>query len=331
MITRPGPITMKTFRLMQAFTGLHEWLVAVERSQRVRRFGMRLLTIMMVTVASGMIWHTRAAKPEENAPPNPLQMLEASLRVGSFNYMELGKVINEVAAFQNRARELQKSILYQLGARSLEQDFIVQQINNLMADFGAEQCSIPPEFVAQVNVFIRQYQDSDREPMARALGPERKNFERVRTILKENNLPPDLAFMAVVESDFLVHPVSRGGAAGPWQFTEESARDWGMTVSDQVDERFNLIKSTRGASRYIKSLILDFGSGSSVMLALAAYNSGPERVRNAFKSVQDPIKQRNFWHLYQVRALPPETRQYVPKVIAAIIVGRNPQHFGFGK
>ena len=62
------------------------------------------------------------------------------------------------------------------------------------------------------------------------------------------------------------------------------------------------------------TLILDFGAGSSVMLALSAYNLGPSRVKTAVRKVQDPIKQRSFWYLYRLRAVPPETREYVPKV-----------------
>ena len=101
-------------------------------------------------------------------------------------------------------------------------------------------------------------------------------------------------------------------------------------MDGEIDERHDLNKSTRACCRYLRELILDFGSGRSVMLALAAYNLGPTRVKQAvMKTVQDPIKQRNFWYLYRARALPPETREYVPKVFAAIILGRNPQRFGF--
>jgi membrane-bound lytic murein transglycosylase D len=96
-----------------------------------------------------------------------------------------------------------------------------------------------------------------------------------------------------------------------------------------VDERLDLRKATRAGCRYLRNLILDFGAGSSVMLALAAYNLGPTRVKQAITKVEDPIKQRNFWYLYRARALPAETREYVPKVFAAIIIGRNPDRFGF--
>jgi membrane-bound lytic murein transglycosylase D len=101
-------------------------------------------------------------------------------------------------------------------------------------------------------------------------------------------------------------------------------------VDGVVDERTDLRKSTHAACRFLRKLILEFGNGSSVMLALAAYNLGPAKVRQAVaKTVEDPIQQRNFWYLYRIRALPAETREYVPKVFAAIIIARNPELFGF--
>jgi len=123
---------------------------------------------------------------------------------------------------------------------------------------------------------------------------------------------------------------SPAGAAGPWQLTPATARAYGLRVDKEVDERMDLRKSTRAGCRYLRDLILDFGAGSSVMLALAAYNLGPSKVKQAvIRTVRDPIKQRNFWYLYRVKALPAETREYVPKVVAAVIIGRNPGRFGF--
>jgi hypothetical protein len=207
--------------------------------------------------------------------------------------------------------------------------FIKQEIIALLKEFGAEEYSIPPEFLAGVDRFIRQYQERDHEHMARTLAKGRADLERMREILRRHNVPQDLAYMVLVESGFLTSSASKEGAAGLWQFTEDTARGYGMEVSAAVDERLDLSKSTVAASRYLRDLILDFGAGSSVMLAIAAYNSGPERVRRAVRSVKDPIKQRNFWYLYRTQALPIETREYVPKVIAATIIGRNPERFGF--
>ena len=99
-------------------------------------------------------------------------------------------------------------------------------------------------------------------------------------------------------------------------------------MDKQVDERTNLEKSTRASCRFLRELILDFGAGSSVMLALAAYNLGPSKVKQAvMNTVRDPIKQRDFWYLYRVNALPRETREYVPKVVAAN--DRRPQPAAF--
>jgi len=108
-----------------------------------------------------------------------------------------------------------------------------------------------------------------------------------------------------------------------------TARAFGLRVDQHADERKDLLKSTQASAKILRSLILDFGGGSSVMLALAAYNLGSGKVKQAVvNTVRDPIKQRNFWYLYRTRALPAETREYVPKVFAAIVIGRDPRHFG---
>jgi membrane-bound lytic murein transglycosylase D len=144
-------------------------------------------------------------------------------------------------------------------------------------------------------------------------------------------LPPDLAYIPIIESAMTSGRSSAAGAGGPWQFTPQTARAYGLRVDSSIDEREDLRKATRAGCRYLRELILEFGAGSSVMLALAAYNYGPSRVRQAvMRTVRDPIKQRNFWYLYRTRALPAETREYVPKVVAVMIIGRNPKRFGFG-
>ena len=112
--------------------------------------------------------------------------------------------------------------------------------------------------------------------------------------------------MVLVESAFLSENLSRAGAVGLWQFTPATARAYGLRVNNNVDERLDARKATRAGCKYIRELILEFGAGSSVMLALAAYNLGPGKVRQAVRRVSDPIKQRDFWYLYRTRALPGE-------------------------
>jgi membrane-bound lytic murein transglycosylase D len=154
-------------------------------------------------------------------------------------------------------------------------------------------------------------------------------MDTMRHIFEQNNLPPDLADVVLVESGLGSFGTSPAGAVGLWQFTPETARAYGLKVNSATDERLDTAKSTQAACKYIRDLILDFGSGSSVMLALAAYNLGPAKVKAAVRRVSDPIKQRSFWYLYRVRAVPPETREYVPKVIAAMLIARHPDRYGF--
>jgi membrane-bound lytic murein transglycosylase D len=250
-----------------------------------------------------------------------LPQLETRLASSGEGYLEIGRLIDQLLHGRARTQELQML--------EVNDDFVTREINVLMKEFGAEEYSVPAEFVKEVDRFIRQYQERDRDLMLRALVVERNKLDQVREILRHDQMPEDFAYMAVVESGFIQASTSQEGAAGFWQFTETTAREYGMKVDQAVDERLDLTKSTRAASRYIRDLILDFGTGSSVMLAMAAYNSGRESVRRAVRNVKDPIKQRNFWYLYRTRALPTETRDYVPKVFAAIIVGRNPRQFGF--
>jgi hypothetical protein len=287
----------------------------------LRRYWIALVVLLCLSAFGasfvGSVGTSFQANPGSYAPSR----LDASIVSVGEAYLEISSILRRLLRPEVEARGP--------AAPPAPVDLVTREVDSLMKEFGAEETSVPPEFIIQVQRFVQQYQDRDRDLMVRALVHKRKDLERVREILRRHLMPQDLAYMAVVESGFLPSTCSLEGAAGFWQFTENTAREYGMKVDETVDERLDLQKSTEAASRYIRDLILDFGAGSSVMLAMAAYNSGSETVHRAMRNVKDPIKQRNFWHLYQTRALPTETREYVPKVFAAIIVGRNPQQFGF--
>jgi hypothetical protein len=96
-----------------------------------------------------------------------------------------------------------------------------------------------------------------------------------------------------------------------------------------VDERLDPLKSTQAACRYISRLRRDLGPDSSFLLAIAAYNMGPGRLKQRMQPVKDPLNRRDFWYLYRVRVLPAITRTHIARLMAAILIGRHPQHFGF--
>jgi pSer/pThr/pTyr-binding forkhead associated (FHA) protein/soluble lytic murein transglycosylase-like protein len=312
----------QTIRIMR------EMLVAAMRRTH-RRFKVVILMLVAALLASMTfgLWKIELLKKEKRTIDAEIANLEARLQQSALSE-QTDQLADRLDQYEDQARTLQASLLYRF---QLPQpvDPVERSIRTLMAEFGAETYSVPPEFLEQVKRFIEHYQGPDRPHIISALGRSRHDVATMRRILQEAHLPPDLAYMVVVESAVSTSQKSSAGAAGMWQFTAPTARAFGLTVNRDLDERLDVRKSTVAACKVLRELILDFGAGSSVMLALAAYNSGSTKVKQGIRKVVDPIKQRNFWYLYRVRALPAETREYVPKVIAAMIIARDPRQFGF--
>ena len=154
-------------------------------------------------------------------------------------------------------------------------------------------------------------------------------------ILKETSalgLPEEMAFVAWAETQFDPSARSRAGAVGMWQLGADTARNYNLRVDGQVDERLDPVKSTRAAARYLANLLAEFGE-DSFMLSMASYNRGESGVRRMLhQNASEPggfkKERRDFWHLYRLKKLPEETREYVPKVLAAAIVSMNARKYG---
>lgn len=301
---------------------------AVERGNRRLKRTLAICGIVIAATAGFGLWRIHVLKQEKTAIDARINALEVKLAQPFQNDAEADRMITQLESYQDQAQAIEGVPLYRLGGQGQE-PFVALEIRLLLHEFGADSYSVPPEFVQQVSSYLKDYEGPDRANMIRALGEASEKMARMREIFLENHLPPDLAYMTLVESGLDDHKASSAGAAGLWQFTPATAEAFGLEVHDGTDERLSIDKETRAACKYMRSLILDFGAGSSVMLALAAYNSGPSTVKKAIDSVKDPIKQRNFWYLYRIHALPLETREYVPRVIAAMIIGRHPERFGF--
>jgi pSer/pThr/pTyr-binding forkhead associated (FHA) protein/soluble lytic murein transglycosylase-like protein len=302
---------------------------ALHRSSQKFKITIGVLLFALMGVSAYAGWTIYNLKKQKSLIDLEINQVEAELQSAGNDPKRVDELLGKLNGYQQQALAMHKTLLYRLGVRSEEQDFVESEIQALLREFGAEEYRISKEFTEQVRRFIAQYQERDRPHMERALGRSRNELEAVRRQLEADNLPPDLAYMVLVESAFIGGSTSSAGAAGLWQFTPATAKAYGLRVGGGIDERLDARKSTAAAGRYIRELILDFGSGSSVMLALAAYNSGPGKVKRAIRTVTDPIKQRDFWYLYRTKALPPETREYIPKTIGVIIIGRHPARFGF--
>ena len=287
-----------------------------------------VLAALLLAVSGFGVWKILALRAEKQRIDAAIRDIEAQLQRANQNAADVNELYDRLSNYEDQARGLERTFLYRVSMRR-NADPIEQEVKRLLAEFGAETYTVPPDFLEQVKRFIQRYQGPDRPHIVKGLGQAQNQLETVRKIFEEDHLPPDLAYMAIVESSLSAENSSSMNAAGLWQFTPSTARAFGLKVQGGIDERLDVRKSTRAACRYMRDLILDFGAGSSVMLALAAYNVGPSRVKQAIRRVTDPIKQRNFWYLYRVHALPEETREYVPKVIAVMIIARHPERYGF--
>jgi membrane-bound lytic murein transglycosylase D len=204
-----------------------------------------------------------------------------------------------------------------------------RELKVLLTDFGVPAHNIPIDFEGKVRHWVHLYQTRDRDEMKRVLETRRRDFELVRQQLASINLPPDLAFVTLVESHFQAGMRSPDDNAGLWQFTRDTATRNGLKVNAKIDERLDPRKSTEAACRYLLRLRQQLGQDSSLMLVLAAYNMGPGRLKQRTRQIEDLSKRRDFWYLYREHVLPAITRTHLARLTAAILIGRYPQIFGF--
>jgi membrane-bound lytic murein transglycosylase D len=182
---------------------------------------------------------------------------------------------------------------------------------------------LPIEINDRVLGFLEYYQNG-RGRGAIEVGMERagKYQPMIERILKEEGVPLDLIYLCQAESAFEPRALSRAAAKGMWQFISSRGKEYGLRQTWWIDERSDPEKSTRAAARHLKDLYTEFGDW---YLAMAAYNSGPLRVQRAL----DKTGADNFWTLAEKKALPKETINYIPNILALTIIGKNPAKYGF--
>ena len=160
---------------------------------------------------------------------------------------------------------------------------------------------------AQAAVFIESYLRSNTETLSAIRKKSKPTFRAMDKLLRKYQLPTELKYLAVVESELNSKALSKVGAAGTWQLMPQTARELGLEVSDSVDQRLNVHMSTKAAALYLRDL---YGEFDNWLLVLAAYNCGPGPVYKAIRKAGS----RDFWALQQY--LPAESRGHVKKYIA---------------
>lgn len=177
----------------------------------------------------------------------------------------------------------------------------------------------------RVVAWIDYFQGVGRRHFANYLARSGRYLPQMQAILKKYALPQDLVYLAMIESGFSYKAYSRARAVGFWQFIRGTGRRYNLELDGWKDERRDPEKSTIAAARYLRDLFDEFGDW---YLAIAAYNAGEGRIRKAIARTGT----RNFWEIIRRdrRSMRAETKDYVPKFIAAAIISKSPEKFGFG-
>jgi membrane-bound lytic murein transglycosylase D len=181
---------------------------------------------------------------------------------------------------------------------------------------------VPIVLNESVEDYIEYFQTEIRDRFKLWLERSGRYIPLMRGIFKEHGLPEDLVFVALIESGFNPYAYSRARAVGAWQFIKGTGRLYGLRVDNWLDERRDPIKSTDAAARYLKDLYDRFGSWP---LAMAGYNAGEGKIGRALIKA----KTDDFWDLRSTRHIRRETKGYVPKFMAATIIAKNPERYGF--
>lgn len=186
---------------------------------------------------------------------------------------------------------------------------------------NARTGQIPMELNDDVERWIEYFTVRDRERFQRFIERGEKYRPMITAVLKDQGIPTEIYYQAMIESGFATHAKSHASAVGIWQFIKGTGHRYGLRIDGYVDERRDPMRATIAAAIYMKDLYNVF---QSWYLAMAAYNAGEGRIMGAIMRA----KTRDFWEMVRGKALPAETMNYIPKFLAATIIGHNPRRYG---
>jgi membrane-bound lytic murein transglycosylase D len=193
-------------------------------------------------------------------------------------------------------------------------------------DFLSEplpESDIPLTLNSKVNYFIDYFQTRGRNSFARWISRSERYIPMMKEILRKEGMPEDLVYLAMIESGFTPHAISVASAVGPWQFMSGTGKRYDLRIDDWIDERRDPIKSTVAAALYLKELYALFNN--DWYLAAAGYNAGENKILRAISMYET----RDFWEISKGSYLKRETKEYVPKLLAAAIIAKEPARYGF--
>lgn len=197
------------------------------------------------------------------------------------------------------------------------------QLDLDLPDISLPASDIPLTLNSKVEYFLYYFQGNGRAFFSRWLSRSSRYIPMMKQVLKKEKLPEDLVYVAMIESGFHLQARSWANAVGPWQFISETGRRYSLRIDQWVDERQDPLKATTAAALYLKDLYEMFDG--NWYLAAAGYNAGENKILRAVSMYNTS----DFWELTRGSYLKRETKEYVPKLLAAAIIAKDPAHYGF--
>jgi membrane-bound lytic murein transglycosylase D len=192
-----------------------------------------------------------------------------------------------------------------------------------LPDVGLPISDIPLTLNSKVEYFLYYFQTSGKPSFSRWLSHSSRYIPMMKEILKREGMPEDLVYVAMIESGFQMHARSWASAVGPWQFMSETGRRYALRIDQWIDERKDPVKATSAAALYLKELYGMFKG--DWYLAAAGYNAGENKIMRAISMYNTS----DFWEISRGSYLKRETKEYVPKLLAAAIIAKDPARYGF--
>lgn len=192
-----------------------------------------------------------------------------------------------------------------------------------LPDINLPLSDIPLALNSKVEYFLYYFQTSGRQSFSRWLSRSSRYIPMMKEILKREGMPEDLVYVAMIESGFQLHARSWANAVGPWQFISDTGRRYSLRIDQWIDERKDPVKATTAAALYLKELYGMFKG--DWYLATAGYNAGENKILRAINMYNTS----DFWEISRGSYLKRETKEYVPKLLAAAIIAKDPARYGF--
>ncbi|MGK0360997.1 MAG: membrane-bound lytic murein transglycosylase D, partial [Bradymonadia bacterium] len=186
-----------------------------------------------------------------------------------------------------------------------------------------DDLTIPVTLNAAVVGYLDFFQQRGRPIYARWLARKGRWGTHILKALADEGVPPELIYVCMIESGFVMAARSHASAVGPWQFVRRTGGAYGLKITRWVDERQDPVKASVAAAQHFKDL---FERYKSWPMAMAAYNAGTGWTRRGIRRANS----NDFWRLVEADTLPEQAQRYVPKAMAAMIIGQDPARFGFG-